>query len=253
MIVKKKKQYTDYLPFEALTVNPRVQRAIVTARVNKLSAEWDFGKVGVLTISLRDGVPFIVDGQHRWKAGVDSGYGKSKVLCHVYTDLTEQEEGALFLALNDTRAVSPVEKYLIGLVAEEEPYVSIEATLNAYGLRVANSSSGVTCVTALITAHNEGLLPELCEILTGAWGPEPEAFNRVIVSGMTKFLGRYNGEVNRDTLTKKLAKAMGPNQIVGKSRQGADFSGTSITSAAAEVLRGIYNRGRAEATKLAPV
>lgn len=250
MKMKRKQQYTDYLPFHSLTVNERVQRATIKARVRKLGREWDFRKVGVITISMRDGVAYIVDGQHRWRAALECGYGNSKALCHVYTNLTEQEEAALFIGLNDARRVTPIENYEVGLVAREEPYVSIEATLNRFGLTVGNKSGAIKCVDALRRAHNEGVLPELCAILTGAWGGSIEAFDRIIVDGMARLLAGTNGNLDHSLLVKKLAKTTNPAELVGRSRVLAKAGGGSVTHWAAQNILAAYNRGRRDENKV---
>lgn len=245
----RKKQFTEYLPFNALSVNERVQRAIIPARVKKLAVKWSFRGVGVVTISRRDGQNYIVDGQHRWAAAMQLGHGTSKVLCHIYTDLSEQEEAALFLTLNDSRSVSPYDRYRVGLIARDPICVGTFEILEEHGLKIGHHrGDGVVCCIDKALALYERdpeLLNALCALLVGAWGTRPSAFEQVVFSGAAVVLGRYNGELNVPGFTKKLSGYRGgPSALVGDARGLADYKPISVTRAAAEIMVATYNKGR---------
>lgn len=245
----RKKQFNEDLPFSALSVNKRVQRAIIPARVKKLSAEWLFRAVGVITISRRDGVNYIVDGQHRWAAALELGHGTSKVPCRVYTDLSEEEEAALFLVLNDARAVSELEKYRVGLVANDPVCIGVRDILAKHGLRIGTGSQDgtVRCVSKAIALYKKSpeLLEEVCATLVATWGTRSASFEQVVFTAMGLVLGRYNGELDRGAFTKKLSGYRGgPAALAGDARGLSDYKPITVTSAAAEIMVDAYNKGR---------
>lgn len=243
------KFYTDHKPFGALKVNERVQRATIPARVKKLVREWNLLHVGAITVSIRDGAAWIIDGQHRWRAAMDLGLGDTHVLCHVYRGLTEKLEAELFLALNDSRAVAPIDKYQVGLVAEDPVCVGVRDTLARYNLRVGSGGSdgSVRCVSKLIDIYSRdsALLDDVCNVLVESWGTRAAALEQVVVAGLGLVLGRYNGELDRSALTKKLAGYRGgPAALAGDARGLSDYKPISVTRAAAEIMVETYNKGR---------
>lgn len=245
----RKKQFTEHLAFNALAVNKRVQRAIIPARVKKLVQGWTFRGVGVITISRRDGINYIVDGQHRWAAALELGHGNSKVLCHIYTDLTEQEEAALFLTLNDARTVSAIDQYHVGLIALDPICIGARNTLARHDLSIGTGTSDgtVRCVSKVLAlqAKDPALLEAVCRTLVATWGTRAAAFEQVVLTAAGIVLGRFNGELDLGAFSKKLSGYRGgPSALAGDARGLADYKPITVTRAAAEIMVDTYNKGR---------
>lgn len=246
---------TDHLPFGSLRCNSRVQRATIPARVKKLEREWNLNKVGAITVSVHDRAAWIIDGQHRWLAAMERGLGDTKAFCHVYRGLSEKDEAELFLALNDSRTVSSLDKYLVGIVAEDETCLGIRDTLAKHGLKIGTSNGDVRCIAEAVSLYEKSpeMLDDVCATLTGAWGTRATALERVIVAGLGIVLGRYNGELDRSVLVTKLAKYRGgPGALCGDARGLTDYRPISVRRAAAEIIVDTYNKGRGSG-RLAPL
>lgn len=246
---------TDHLPFGSLRCNSRVQRSTIPARVNKLVREWSLDNVGALTVSIHDRAAWIIDGQHRWLAAMERGLGDTKAFCHVYRGLSEKQEAELFLALNDSRTVSSLDKYLVGIVAEDEMCLGIRDSLAKYGLRIGPSNGDVRCIAEAIALYEKSpeLLDDVFATLIAAWGTRATAVERVIVAGVGIVMGRYNGELDRSVLVAKLAKYRGGSAaLVGDARGLTDYRPISVRRAAAEIIVDAYNKGR-RSGQLAPL
>lgn len=250
----------DHLPFGSLALDPRAQREFIPARMKKLVREWKLEEVGAITVSVRDGAAYVIDGQHRVRAAMELGLRDTKVLCHVYRGLSLQEEAEKFLALNDVRAVSPVDKFYVGLTAKDPVCIGVRDTLAKHDLYVPRSSGNtsdgaVRCVSKLLELYERdpALLDDVCSVLSSAWGTRSAAYEQMLVVAMGTVCDRYNGQLDRGALVKKLAKYRGgPSALSGDARGLADYKPISVSRAAAEIIVSTYNRGR-RSGELAPL
>lgn len=240
----------DHLPFRALIVDHRYQRSVIPARVRHLTATWVLERVGAITVSIRaDGKAYVVDGQHRVLAAMELGLGDTKVLCHVYRGLTIEQEAALFLSANDARPVTPIDRFKAGLVAGDPVCKGVQKTLKKYGLHVSSSPAdgAVRCVSKAIALYERDpeLLDAVCAVLTESWGSRAAALEQVVFAATGMVVDRYNGEIDRSTLVKKLSGYRGgPSALAGDARGLADYKPISVTRAAAEIMVDTYNKGK---------
>lgn len=250
--MKFKKASVDYLPVRALRFDSRYQRQFIPAKVKQLVREWRLESVGVITVSIRDGVAYVIDGQHRVRAAIELGLGDTKVLCVVYRDLAVQQEAQKFLDLNDAKRVTSLDRYKAGLVAHDPVCLGVRDTLDKHGLAVSGSAKAdgyLSCVSLVLALYERDpeLLDRVCTVLIEAWGTRQAAWQQNIVAGMGKLLGRFDGEVDHGTLSKKLSKYRGgPGALDGDASGLSDFRPINKTTAVAEIVRDIYNRGRRE-------
>lgn len=88
---------------------PSYQRDTDTRRADKIAEAFDLSSFGTVTVSRRkDGHLYIVDGKHRSTAAVKNGLEGVPTL--VLDGLTEEQEAAKFLKLNETKTVSAVDR-----------------------------------------------------------------------------------------------------------------------------------------------
>lgn len=245
----KHKLSVDHLPFATLAFDERVERALIPARVKALARAWNLDDVGAITVSIRDRKAIVIDGQHRVKAAMELGLGETKVLCHVYRGLSLEEEARKFLSLNNSRAVTPFDRYKIGLVANDPTCVGVRDTFAKYSLRIGHHDGDgiVRCVGSAMALYDRDpeVLDQVCAVLTGTWGTRSAAFEQTIFAAMGQVLARFNGELDRGVLVKKLAGYKGgPAGLAGDARGWADYRPITITRAAGEIIVDTYNRGR---------
>jgi len=246
----KAKFRVDHLPFSSLAFDDRYQRAMMPARVHALMGRWKLEDVGAITVNIRGGKPYVIDGQHRVRAAMELGLGDTKVLCHVYTGLTVEDEAHKFLALNDARSVTPLDRYRAGLVAKDPVAIGIRDILAKHGLVIGNASpkGGVLrCVSKAVMFYGRDpdLLDRICAVLVEAWGTRSSAVEQVVFTAAGIVLDRYNGEIDQSLLVRKLAKYRGgPAALMGDARGWSDVKPISVTRAAAEIMVDVYNRGK---------
>lgn len=245
------KASVEWLPVRSLTCDSRVQRGLIGARVRHLEAQFDPDALGIFTVSIRgeNGSCEVhtIDGNHRREAAMRLGRGEMKVKCHIYRNLSLAEEAQMFLDLNDSRAVSPIDKFDKGLVAQNEECLAIQDVLNRFGLRVAagQGNGTIACIDRARTLHREGLLEDVLRVSIGAWGVRSEAVEHVVLASLGLLMRAYGEDLDHKSLTARLAKYTGgPAGLIGNARALSGMKPISVTRAAAEIIRDAYNMRR---------
>ncbi len=240
----------------ALVFDRDYQRAIDPNRVRRLIEEFRSSGLGALTVSLRpDGRRVVVDGQHRVAAVRTVGY-QGKLPCNQYTGLTLADEAAMFLLLNNTKQVAPIDKFRARVIANEPQALAISKVLQAHGwsAKAGGEDGHFAAVAAAEKVYTTGagvlkrgehpeLLGVVLSTIVGAWGHSPKGAHNLIVSGLGQLYGRYLELVDPDKVVSELAK-MTPHMLIGKANALKEARGGTVASALAEVVTGLHNKGR---------
>src|SRR5262245_5144946 len=113
---------------DRLIVAPEYQRPRREVLIRKIKKEFDPDALVALVISKReDGTLVIMDGQQRWTALMEMGWGDQQVPAVVYEGLTVEEESLLFYRVNGTRSrLRPMELHRSALLGGETRAVEVE-------------------------------------------------------------------------------------------------------------------------------
>lgn len=104
-----------------LQVNPEYQRELLEDKVRQMSASWSWLACSVITIGMRDGVWWVIDGQHRVMAAMRRS-DITELPCIVFELENIQDEARGFLDLNTLRKnMTSVDKLRASTVAGDEP------------------------------------------------------------------------------------------------------------------------------------
>ena len=244
-----------------LRISPRSQREVNENRVKKIRDTIDLDRLGTLTVSHRDGLYWIIDGQHRFHAlrehlqrefGDDWADWEIQTWC--YFGLTEQQEAERFLQFNDTLAVNAYDRFRVGVAAGLPVPTDIDRIVRSLGLKVARTKDPghIGAVASLEHAYRTGIpiLVTMVSTIRDAW--DGIGYDSPMMDGLTMFIARYDGQFDRDRLVKRLGAirngARGVRQSAGTEREA---TGCSWAEAHAAALVKIYNkqlRGRSVLT-----
>lgn len=191
------------------------QRPLNPAKVARLVAEFDIDHIGIPLVSSRDGSFYIIDGQHRIEAlkqWLGEGSDDQQILCHVYYDLTPEEEAEKFLRHNDARAVSSFDKFRVGVTAGRDLEVNVKRVVEAQNLRISKERipGAIRCVTTLSKVYKNGgelTLARTLRIVRDAFGDA--GLDGPVISGIGLLCERYNGQLEEETAIKKLSATHG--------------------------------------------
>lgn len=254
---KRSKNKIVYVEARGLKVHPSAQRKLVPAQVKKIMACLDLDAIGTLHVVNVQGQYWIIDGQHRWWALMNHGLGEWEVRCEVHVDVTDQAGASQkFLTLNNKATVAPFDKFVNEVDAGDPVAVGAANVTKRHGLKIDRQATdgNVAAVTAIkkIWALDDGAtLSETYETLIEAQGRTASAMEGKVIEGVAMVLSRFNGELDRATLIKKIAKYPGGAAgMLGDAKGLQKIRRASLPKCVAEVLVETYNRGRREANRL---
>lgn len=237
-----------------LRVSSGAQREFSDSWGEYLEKNFNLDLVGMLTVSYRDGVYWVVDGQHRthglisWakrEFGEEWADWTVHVNCHY--NLTERAEAALFLSFNNRRTISAYDKFTVGVTADLAVPTDINRVVLSVGLRVdkARKPGSVSAVGALDYVYRMGdavLLQKTLRTIRDAWSGM--GFDADVIKGAALVLNRYEGRVDEARLVQKLASVpSGAKGIRQSAHVIKDSHGAKSDVAHAAAITEAYNRG----------
>lgn len=241
---------------DEIRVDPDTQRQLRPAWVKWLATHWDDDYVGLLHISLRDGVPYVTDGQHRVFAARLRGEYDRMFECRVYRDLEKSDEARLFNGLNTTKSVRAYDTFAVRLNYDADAQ-AIDRMVRSVGLKISDQSKdgNISAVKALENVYFGRLfrskeatpeaLQETLRTLTEAWGTARDAVVGPMIEGIGAVHLRYGDLIDETNLVRKLAKYDGgPLRVLGNAKIRRELVKSTIWRAVAEVVVDAYNKGR---------
>lgn len=237
-----------WVPIPQMRVNPKAQRELRQDRVDYLVANFDPEQLGTPTVNLRDGVWYVIDGQHRVETLKAVGWGDQSVQCWTYEGLTEVEEAAKFLQLNDVLQVGALPKFKAGVTAELDEETEIDRVVRSQGLvvtrdHVPGAIGAVGTLRRVYRRSDPATLGRTLRIIRDAYGDA--GLEAPVIDGIGYVCQRYNGQLNDDTAVAKLGAANGGvagllNRADQLRRATGNAKGQCVAAAAVEAI----NRSR---------
>lgn len=207
---------------EKITSDPSYQRAVDFNRVKRIASNFNPALVNPIKVSLRGGKYYVFDGQHTLAAlRMVNGNKDLMVECKIYTGLTQQDEARLFSEQNGlSRAVASNSKMKALYTAGDVSVVELHDLLESVGIKFDFSSGkGQNKIIACSTTFNiykkssKGEFIDIIEIIKGAWGGDPESFNKEILGGMYAFYAIYKNQYSKKKAISQFSK-VSPQEII---------------------------------------
>lgn len=247
------------VPLGKMATSRRVQRDLKQHRVDYLVANFELDDFGQPVVSWRDGVYYIIDGQHRIEAikiWLGKGWEIQKIECRVYQGLTEAEEADMFDRLNDVLSVSSFDKFKIRVTAGRETESVIDKIVKDEGLVISRDKlpGAVRAVGTLVRVYNRSngeVLGRSLRIIRDAFGDA--GFDAGVIDGIGHLCQRYNGALDERVAVEKLSATRGGvNGLLGKAAILHKQTGNSRSQCVAAAAVDIINANRVSGTKRLP-
>lgn len=250
------KPTTKQLRYDQLFVDHDVQRVLNEAQAAKIAENFKPEAVGTLVVSHRDDDSYhVMDGQTRRAGAIGAGHAEELVDCQVYEGLTRAEEAAMFRLLNDRRSVGAIDKFLVRVVEGEPIAVDVARVLERFGWTVshARNNAKVQAVGALEAVYSQcakvsrghalTTLTSVVNMITEAFGHDPDGMRSEIVQGLGAVVGSYGTQMDKPKLMREMAQYEGgPLSMVGRCKGLREMRGGRIADNMADVLIGMHNR-----------
>ncbi|UAJ79991.1 hypothetical protein IT072_02620 [Leifsonia sp. ZF2019] len=207
-------------------------------------------KLGTLTVSARDGLYYVIDGQHRLAAlreFLGDGWEDVCIEAWCWHGLTEAQEAKKFLEFNDVLTVDSFAKFKAGVTAKDPIPSDIDRIVMSLGLKVTRNvvPGSIRAVGALTSTYAkfgpQGLAKTLW-IIREAFGDR--GFESSIIEGVALFWSRYEGRVDPERVIKKLNVTMGGTKgVLNRAGLKREQTGQPVAQCVAAAITDIYNAG----------
>lgn len=212
---------------------------------------WKEHLAQVLTLSLRGGRLFCIDGQHRLAGARQCGV--VQVWAYVMEGLTQQEEADLFTQFQlKRRALKIWELFKADTAAQKKAALDISRAVHRSGFRIdRNNGVGIiTAIGALTSIYKLGgeeLLADTLTLIHRLWTlDDAMALRGQIMYGLAIFLYSFQGEpqfrIDRVETVLPItapAKLLRLAQAIASRRSSATVGAANV----GEALRDLYNKG----------
>src|SRR3982750_167622 len=194
----------------------RTPPALVTQREfrrgwgDSLASNLDLDRLGLPVLNRRDGVFYVVDGQHRVYALKKCGFGDYDLECRVFDNLSDHAMAEMFLILNNQLPVATFSKFHVCVTAERPRETAIQRLVEANGVKIsrAKETNCACAVSALGKVFDRGgdvVLGQVVRTLRSAYDGDPSAFDGAMIEGLGSVFTRYNGLTNEKQMIARLA------------------------------------------------
>lgn len=228
------------------------QNPLLIHRVEQMKRRFNPALLGTITVNERDGVLFVVDGQHRQQTAI--ALKISTLKADYYVGLTFEQEAWLYWQLNDQanrRKPTRYQAFHARLYYGDPVASEINAIVEESGYKLSTSSSArgdvLACFEPIERIHARWggpLLRQTLETLATIWKFDPIAVRGEFIAGMALLLRRYPGLPKEDLITKlSLTPAISVYQRHQARRAAYCLRGNSDKEFA-RVLLEIFNSGK---------
>lgn len=210
-----------HVPVKLMALDHRYQRKLDWKHVDELKEHWSTEKCGTLIVSYRDGLFYIVDGQHRYFAAVESGV--VYLHCQVLTGRTYREEAGVFLRQDVLkRRVTGSAKLDAGEAEGKDPvYGQITALCRNRGVNYRATSStvpgslhSVDTAIKIVRSGSIQMLANVFDIIGAAgWNLYPKAYHQCILNSVFNIVSHHDMEIVADKVIPMLSEFT-PNEFL---------------------------------------
>lgn len=254
---KQRSSHLKWIKLGDLVPSPYGQRQFEPAWANEIASDLKLEEIGYPVVSFRDGIHYVIDGQHRVAALRIFGFlEEDTIQCEVYDGLTPQDEAERFLQRNHIKSVSAVSKFQVAVKAERQVESAIDQVVRMHGMRIGRTKgpgtiSAVSKLRKVVDRYG-GLivLGRVIRIIQSAYGDA--GFDAAIIEGLAVCLHRYNGQIDEQVMAERLAKTSGGlNGLTQPAHKTYVAMGQPMAQCIAASAVSIYNRDQ-KGKKLAP-
>ena len=195
----------ELIPIKNLVSNQEYQRPLSEGHIRKALEEFDVYQLNPIKVSRRDGVNYVIDGQHTIEiVATESGSRETPVWAMVYDDLKYTSEAHIFAdQQKHVKNLMPYETFKAHIEAGDEKQKMIEATCKSYGLAITSQQqpNGICAVSTLeriYDRYGQDVLDTTLRLAVQTWEGETNSLSGNILMGIARIVVAYGDSIKED-------------------------------------------------------
>jgi len=147
---------------ELLNIDKYYQRVEIEQKSKKIGKDFLWIACGALSVSLRDGVYYVIDGQHRLVGALIAAQNNADITtipCLVFEGLSQEEEAESFITINKNRkAPSGIDTFNAYVASKDQTAVFVKQLFSDLDIKIARTARGakqIKCMGFVMRAAKE--------------------------------------------------------------------------------------------------
>jgi hypothetical protein len=222
--VKDKPGVFKWISKQLLNIDPSYQRSQSLGRTRQMAANWSWVACGTLTVAMRDGDYYIIEGQHRWLAALN----RSDIIdlpCMVFDINRLQDEARGFLNSNIMRSpIRVLSSYHSRITAKDEETLYLEKLFKDLKMHAGSNNRPleVTCIGSCFNLMKLNRLKfeqtmEFLEILC-----KDHPINRKLLESIYYLNAHLTTDLSDKRLRERILN-IGPEKLLKSAARAAAF------------------------------
>ena len=203
----------EQIPIKNLVSNQEYQRILSMKHVQRAAANFDLYQINPVTVSRRDGVNFVFNGQHTIEiVAMVSGSRETPVWCMIYEDLEYETEADIFAnQMKYVKPLAPYEIFMANIEAGNDKQLIIRDLVESYGLSLTKTSApgGICAISTLENIHDRygyHTLERVLRLCVSAWEGDPQSLSAAMLNAVARLANCYGDQLKEETFKEKLSK-----------------------------------------------
>lgn len=205
------KVHFELIPIQNLVSSQEYQRGLSPSQVDNAAANFDLHQINPVKVSRRDGVNYVVNGQHTIEIVAQvSGSRECPVWCMIYDDLSYEHEADIFANQQKyVKSLVPFEVFTANIEAGNNTQLMIRDLIESYGLTIGKARGhGVVCaistVEAIYNKYGYHTLSRTLRLIIGAWEGDPNSLSANMLNAVAKLVVVYGDALNDEVFKDKV-------------------------------------------------
>lgn len=204
----------ELIPIDQLVSDQEYQRPVSEKHVLATAAEFDVYQINPVKVSRRDGINYIVDGQHTCTIVAEvSGSRSTPVWCMVFDDLEYKTEASVFAdQQKHTKSLSPFEIFHAHIEAGDEKQQLIQKTCQSYGLEIsgkrvsANHICAIASLEKIYDRYGFEILDSTLRLCVGTWQGQTNSMSGRMLMAIARLIDTYGDNLNEAEFRDQVGK-----------------------------------------------
>ena len=194
----------ELIPIRNLVSNQEYQRPPSEGHIRKTVEEFDIFEINPVKVSRRNGINFIIDGQHTVEIiASESGSRSTPVWCMVYEMEYVDEARTFANQQKHVKSLVPYEIFKAHIEAGDQKQMMIKSIVESYGLKVTSTQqlNGVCAISTLeriYDKYGQSVMDGALRLAVGTWEGEMNSLSGNMLMAIARILVAYGDSLKED-------------------------------------------------------
>ena len=194
----------ELIPIRNLVSNQDYQRPLSEGHIRKTVDEFDIFQINPVKVSRRNGVNFVIDGQHTTEIiATVSGSRDTPVWCMVYEMQYVDEARTFANQQKHVKSLVPYETFKAHIEAGDPKQMMIKSIVESYGLKITSTQqlNGVCAISTLeriYDKYGQGVMHSALRLAVETWEGESNSLSGNMLMAIARILVAYGDSLKED-------------------------------------------------------